>query len=353
MHEQSFIDTTDAAIVIYGSPGSLIASNHILSSTHSQMAGILMADVEPFDGDYTNTRVINNTLEADENALMRVAIGLGAAVLSDDMDTIIHGGIVTENKIKGIGMGYGIAASGLNNFTVLDNESTARHGGKRGARCLVLVEEGEEGYDSLTPAEKEHGVIKNPLPTAFLKNEHYITGGEWQEDFIQGDFSYRELYYLSSIRGYTADGLFSACVFPVVCIDPDAVEGESGREPKLVAERTSEELTSADKAPIDSRKQQIENGGTANEVDDEVDATTGGPSHHNAVFDDILSHSQARMLETIASLAQSVDLLAGKAALAKAGAGGRANGKVRANLEEGGGEILYALCVFHICLITS
>jgi hypothetical protein len=53
--EESFVDTTDAAIVIYGSPGSLVSSNYILSSTRSQMAGILMADLEPFDGDYTNT----------------------------------------------------------------------------------------------------------------------------------------------------------------------------------------------------------------------------------------------------------------------------------------------------------
>lgn len=187
------MDTTDAAIVIYGSPGSLIASNHILSSTRSQMAGILMADLEPFDGDYIDTRVLNNTLEAEENALMRVAIGLGAAVLSDDMDTVIRGGIVKGNKIRGIGMGYGIVASGLEDFTVTENESTARHGGKRGARCLVPVEPGEEGYDSLTDAEKEHGVVKNPLPTAFLRNERYISGGEWQEDFIQGGFSYSEL----------------------------------------------------------------------------------------------------------------------------------------------------------------
>ncbi|KAJ9094059.1 hypothetical protein QFC21_006160 [Naganishia friedmannii] len=320
VQRNSFVDTTDAAIVIYGSPGSLISSNHILSSTHSQMAGILMADIEPFDGDYTNTRVINNTLEADENALMRVAIGLGAAVLSDDMDTVIRGGIVKGNKIKGIGMGYGIAASGLSNFTVLDNESTARHGGKRGARCLVPVELGEEGYDSLTEAEQEHGVIRNPLPTAFLKNEHYIDGGEWQEDFIQGDFSY------------------------LVCIDPDAVESESGREPKPVAERKSEEPALTDKVPIDSRKHKVVKAATNNEADDEeVDSTTSGTGHHNAVFDDILSHSQARMLETIASLARSVDLLAGKAALAEVGAGGRPNGKARVNLEEGSGEVLAQL----------
>jgi hypothetical protein len=56
-----------------------------------------MADLEPFDGDYTNTRVINNTLEAEENALMRVAIGLGAAVLSDECRAVLSFSTTTKS----------------------------------------------------------------------------------------------------------------------------------------------------------------------------------------------------------------------------------------------------------------
>lgn len=325
------MDTTDAAIVIYGSPGSLIASNHILSSTRSQMAGILMADLEPFDGDYTNTRVINNTLEAEENALMRVAIGLGAAVLSDDFETIIHGGIVKENKIKGIGMGYGIVASGLKDFIVVENESTARHGGKRGSKCLVPVEPGEEGYEGLTEAEKEHGVIRNPLPTAFLRNERYIVGGEWQEDFIQGEFAYGELLTWNEAWKSANDSTRL-----VVCIDPDAVESD-GASPKVgsppsppppIAQKPAEEIVVRD-PPI-----QVDT-----PIEEEEDTSTDEPPAGQAVFDDILLHSQARMLESIAALGRNVDLMVGNLG-ADARSVGRGKSRGAGGLEEDGAEIL-------------
>jgi hypothetical protein len=326
------VDTTDAAIVIYGSPGSLIASNHILSSTRSQMAGILMADLEPFDGDYTNTRVLNNTLEAEENALMRVAIGLGAAVLSDDMDTVIRGGVVKGNKIKGIGMGYGIVASGLEDFTVTENESTARHGGKRGAKCLVPVEPGEEGYNSLTDAEKEHGVVKNPLPTAFLRNERYIFGGEWQEDFIQGDFSYSEFY----LQALYVDVSLTSTRIVVVCIDPDEVEGDVNTakaevKPKPVQHHPVKEA-------IVVRDPVIEP--PTSDTDHETDPSNSDDTPHSAVFDDILLHSQARMLESIAALGKNVDVLIGRALAGDSLGGNRDKGKGRISLEEEAAEIL-------------
>lgn len=156
------------------------------------MAGILMIDYTPFDGDYSNTVVHNNTIEADESTLMRIAIGLGTPVWSDDDDTemMIHGGKVTGNILRGLGMGYGIAASNVKDFVVLDNESTARHGGYRGKRCLVPVDSTEKGFDKLSEDEKENGVVKNPLPMAFVRNPKVIKGGEWQEDFVDGEFSY-------------------------------------------------------------------------------------------------------------------------------------------------------------------
>lgn len=321
------MDTTDAAIVVYGSPGSLISSNYILSSTRSQMAGILMADLEPFDGDYTNTRVINNTLEAEENALMRVAIGLGAAVLSDDMETTIRGGIVKQNKIKGIGMGYGIAASGLKNFVVVENESTARHGGKRGVKCLMPVDPGEEGYAQLTEAEKEHGVVKNPLPTAFLRNERYIVGGEWQEDFIQGEFAYGKPTRVDAV-------IRPDHWLQVVCIDPDAVESDSASTEKA----ESRPRPPPPSVPVDAAEEIIVR--DAEEVlsvpmEEEDEANGDEAPTGNAVFDDILLHSQARMLESITALGRDVDLLI---------AGGRGKSRGNVDLNEEGGEILWVRC---------
>ncbi len=151
-----------------------------------------MIDPSPFDANYTGVRVLNNTLEADEGALMRVAIGLGAAIWSDDLETVLYGGTVTGNHIRGLGMGYGIAAAGVRDFVVTENESLARHSGQRGERCLVPVEESDPEWDKLTDEEKEVGVVRNPIPQAFVRNEHMIEGGEWQEDFVPADFAYRK-----------------------------------------------------------------------------------------------------------------------------------------------------------------
>ncbi len=151
-----------------------------------------MIDSSPFNGDYSNTRVENNTIEADEGVLMRVAIGLGSAIWSDDTETVLSGGSVTNNRIRGLGMGYGIAAAGLKDFTVVDNESLARHGGRRGERCLVPVEEDDPIFNQLSEKEMQDGIVVNPIPQAFLKNSATIEGGDFQEDFVEGDYSYRE-----------------------------------------------------------------------------------------------------------------------------------------------------------------
>lgn len=154
-----------------------------------------MVDAVPFDGDYTNTRVQNNTLEAAENTLMRVGIGIGARVWSDDTDTVLRGGIVTENILQGGGMGYGIAVGGVEDFTITENESrvvSKKHSGVRGQRCLVPLEADEEAAFGMSREEREVGIVKNPEPMAFLRNGESISGGEVQEDFVEGDFTYRE-----------------------------------------------------------------------------------------------------------------------------------------------------------------
>jgi hypothetical protein len=179
-------------MVIYGSPGSLIENNHVYARHKNSMAGILLSDYVPWDGNYTDTRVLRNTIEADNGTLMRVGIGLGATVLSDDTESVFFGGVVVGNVMKGDGMGYGIAASGLKDFTVVDNMSTARHGGTLGQRCLVPLDEDEEAAKGMSEEEREMGIVKNPKPVAFLKNSKYIEGGRWQEDFVDSDFFYRK-----------------------------------------------------------------------------------------------------------------------------------------------------------------
>lgn len=313
---QTFVDTTDAAIVIYGAPGSLVESNYIRSERVSQMAGILMIDFAPFEGDYSRTVVHNNTLEAEETALMRIGIALGPPVWSDDTETWLHGGTVTSNKLRGLGMGYGIAASNLKDFTVTDNESTARHGGYRGSRCLVPADPDEPGFEKLSAEERENGVVKNPLPMAFVRNAKLLKGGEYQEDFVSEDFSY---------CGSHGDGLMTDRAnfwLSVVCLDPDPSIGRShSTDDQAIFVPPARKA-----APDDQQPEKV------------ALKPSVGPKTGMNVVDEILSHSQHRMLEAMEALGKRVDDFLEKAALERKLAGGDVKGKL--TMEEDGVQIL-------------
>jgi hypothetical protein len=171
VRDNTFFDNTDAAVVVYCSPGSHITRNTIESRSLSAMAGILAVDVGPFDGDYTNTIISSNTINALHRSI-RVAIGLGPSVWSDDTDSFIKGGTVIENKFKGEHMGFGIAAAGLDGWKILDNKSTAKHSGKKTDRC----------FDEPI----------NPEPMAFLKNDKIIKASKLQPEFVDQEFAYGE-----------------------------------------------------------------------------------------------------------------------------------------------------------------
>ncbi|CDZ98010.1 Pectin lyase fold/virulence factor [Phaffia rhodozyma] len=164
-----FTDTSDAAVVIFGSPGSTISHNTVLAKSSTQMGGILMVDYGPWEGAYTSTVVSHNTINA-LGSLIRVAIGVGTPVWSDDFDTTFRDGTVIDNVIKGYWMGYGIVVAGVSNFTVMDNLSTARHSGLRGSKC---------------PTEP----VENSPPVPFVYNTTSASG-EFQEDFVNGAIQY-------------------------------------------------------------------------------------------------------------------------------------------------------------------
>jgi len=169
--DNTIVDCTDAGIVVYCSPGTLVANNKISAMTHSAMGGILMVDATPFDGDYSGLVVRDNVLNAGASP-MRVGIGIGLSILSDDIETILHSGTVTRNVLRGPFMGFGIAAAGLKDWTITDNWSEARHQGKLSARC----------FDEPV----------NPDPTAFLYHKATIEGGKIQPGFVDSDFAYSE-----------------------------------------------------------------------------------------------------------------------------------------------------------------
>ena len=169
VRDNTFYDNTDAAIVVYCSPGTLIHANRITANKLSAMAGILLVDSTPFDGDYTGTTIKANIIDA-ASRIIRVGIGLGAAVWSDDTDTILRGGTVLANGFKGKYLGYGIAAAGLEGWTIKDNWDEATHQGQRSARC----------FDEPI----------NPSPVAFLQWSEKIADSALQPGFVDQEFQY-------------------------------------------------------------------------------------------------------------------------------------------------------------------
>jgi len=169
VRDNTFFDNTAAAIVIYCSPGTLVQSNHIYARKASMMGGILMVDSTPFDGDYSKMVVKSNIINAVSRTI-RVGIGIGAAVWSDDIDMILKGGSVIANGFKGNYMGYSIAAAGLNAWTIKDNWDESTHQGKRSARC----------FDEPV----------NPEPMPFLYYGDTVKESDIQSGFTDGEFQY-------------------------------------------------------------------------------------------------------------------------------------------------------------------
>ncbi|MFQ5604674.1 MAG: right-handed parallel beta-helix repeat-containing protein, partial [bacterium] len=64
VENNTIIDVTDGGIVIFQSPGSLIANNTIRAETRIMFYGISMEDYYPLEGDFTGTRVTGNIIDA-------------------------------------------------------------------------------------------------------------------------------------------------------------------------------------------------------------------------------------------------------------------------------------------------
>ncbi|GMK54550.1 hypothetical protein CspeluHIS016_0111360 [Cutaneotrichosporon spelunceum] len=164
-------DCTDTGVVVYCSPGTKIEENHVTTKRRSAIGGILLVDAEPFSRDYSGIMVKGNVLDASGQA-MRVGIGIGPSVLSDDMETIINDGSVIGNHLTGDYMGYGIATAGLQGWTIRDNLDDARYMGQPSDRCLD------------DPV--------NPPPQAFIYNSATLKESVVQDGFFDSDFAYRE-----------------------------------------------------------------------------------------------------------------------------------------------------------------
>nr|XP_018264371.1 uncharacterized protein I303_02537 [Kwoniella dejecticola CBS 10117]OBR86529.1 hypothetical protein I303_02537 [Kwoniella dejecticola CBS 10117] len=273
VRDNTFYDNTDASIVVYCSPGTLVHANHITARSLSSMAGILLVDQTPFDGDYSGVVVKQNIIDAASRSI-RVGIGIGSTVWSDDTETILKGGTVLNNGLKGRYMGFGIAAAGLEHWKVKGNWDEATHQGKKSARC----------FDDPV----------NPDPMPFLFNEATIKESEFQPGFQNHDFQY------------------------VVCIDGlyDKSNPPKHDLPPLPHDIDNNEAKQQAIPPKEIHEQRQKD---EKEIPAAVEVSPAGFSTGSEVMDDILEHSQQRMLEAIDHLHRRVDILASNVAPRKKG----------------------------------
>lgn len=193
VRDNTFVDNTDAAIVLYCAPGTIVENNRISTSTKSAIAGVLLVDATPFDGDYTGVQVRQNTIHA-ESAPIRIGIGMGAAVLSDDTDTVIRGAIVRGNTIKGDYLSYGITAAGLEDWTIDGNVFNGVFSGAPSDRCFSEV----------------------PMPAPAKMVVHRDTvKGNIQDGYVNEGFQYSESRRTSQLTTVVA------------CIDPLPAKGQA------------------------------------------------------------------------------------------------------------------------------
>ncbi|OCF33473.1 hypothetical protein I316_04894 [Kwoniella heveanensis BCC8398] len=160
-------DTTDGAIVLFGSAGSEVRNNHIYSRTRVVLGGINLVDYDPWQGDYMLVSVHHNYLHAF-GRYFTVGIVIGPSSWSDDTETTVNSGSVTDNYLEGDHFGYGVVVSSATSFTVLRNtvNENAKFRGVSGPGCPKAPQNGK--------------------PTAFLINRGSARG-TFQEEFVNGE----------------------------------------------------------------------------------------------------------------------------------------------------------------------
>ena len=129
VENNTIVDVTDGGIVIFQSPGSLIANNTIRAENRIMFYGISMEDYWPLDGDFTGTRVTGNNIDA-AGAMIRRGIGMGPYVgcANPELDTMrSRGAIITGNTLMGDYMAYGFVVSGVEDWTVTGNVDLSTH----------------------------------------------------------------------------------------------------------------------------------------------------------------------------------------------------------------------------------
>ena len=140
--------------------------------------------------------VHHNTIHALAGFL-RVGIVVGPASWSDDTDSVVHSGSVTDNILEGTRFGYGIVVSSADQFTVLRNsiDDNAVFSGVPGLNCPTAPQNGP--------------------PMGFLINRGSATG-TFQSEFVNGEVQHSGLDISHRMPSSSS----------VICINPPDEGGE-------------------------------------------------------------------------------------------------------------------------------
>jgi hypothetical protein len=131
IRENTIEDVTDTGIELTGAPRTIVRDNVVRSLKRRMRVGISMSSVEPFGGDYTDTIVRANLVDAG-GAMIDVGLAMGSKIfgcrLSDEEETrVVFGGTVINNTLTGDFMGYGYAVSGVRDWNVVENQDFSMH----------------------------------------------------------------------------------------------------------------------------------------------------------------------------------------------------------------------------------
>jgi hypothetical protein len=161
------IDASDGGIVVFGSPGSVIEHNTVMTRTNTLLGGINLVDYQPFEGDYSGTIVRHNRIVA-EGGYIKVGIAIGPSVWGGDNKSVIRGAKVVDNIVSGEHLGFGIAVDGAEDLEVGGNEVRSKFQGRRGRGCYA---------ETSIPAAP---MVRNPARST----------GSYQQEFVQGVVRY-------------------------------------------------------------------------------------------------------------------------------------------------------------------
>ena len=170
------LDPTDVGAVLFGAPGSVVRDNVIATISRESLGGINLVDPlgyykmdeEVLRTDYRGSKLINNYVDA-WGGRIHIAFPMGAGIwVPSKQDKILHGAEIRSNTVAGGAASYGFVAHNVENFTIVDNKSTASYSGLADGLGDQLPEKpGPFIYDAET-------VKDSKLQKEFKKSERHV-----------------------------------------------------------------------------------------------------------------------------------------------------------------------------------